>query len=229
MDIEDFKNSLDQLPQNMQEVVTILASSSTAINISQISETLSALTNEILNLVTDNNLKNLTTVVETIAAQLSIIVESPWTNIPVDSIVSIPVETIESIQSTITHLDEGQQTTCQEFIQSHAQEFQKRKMTLPDALALLTLLVTIFFGILQLLPDQQLEKIIEQNDTRIAQNEVIIQNQTELESVLYDLGNGIHLLTDVVDSIRDGNEDIDDFSKIQSHTDSDDTKQQNTD
>lgn len=76
MDIEDFKNSLDQLPQNMQEVVTILASSSTAINISQISETLSALTNEILNLVTDNNLKNLTTVVETIAAQLSIIVES---------------------------------------------------------------------------------------------------------------------------------------------------------
>ena len=74
MDIEDFKNSLDQLPQNMQEVVTILASSSTAINISQISETLSALTNEILNLVTDNNLKNLTTVVETIAAQLSIIV-----------------------------------------------------------------------------------------------------------------------------------------------------------
>ena len=94
----------------MQEVVTILASSSTAINISQISETLSALTNEILNLVTDNNLKNLTTVVETIAAQLSIIVESPWTNIPVDSIVSIPVETIESIQSTITHLDEGQQT-----------------------------------------------------------------------------------------------------------------------
>lgn len=102
-------------------------------------------------------------------------------------------------------------------------------MTLPDALALLTLLVTIFFGILQLLPDQQLEKIIEQNDTRIAQNEIIIQNQTELESVLYDLGNGIHLLTDVVDSIRDGNEDIDDFSKIQSHTDSDDTKQQNTD
>ena len=101
MDIEDFKNSLDQLPQNMQEVVTILASSSTAINISQISETLSALTNEILNLVTDNNLKNLTTVVETIAAQLSIIVESPWTNIPVDSIVSTGIETIRSEECSV--------------------------------------------------------------------------------------------------------------------------------
>lgn len=229
MDLDDFKNSLSQLSQNAQEAIAILASSNTAINISQISDTLSVFSNEILNLVTDSSLKNLTAVVETIAAQLSMIVESPWTNIPADSIVAIPEETIESIQSTITHLDEEQQTTCQKFIQSHAQEFQKRKMALPDALALLALLVTIFFGILQLLPDQQLEEIIEQNDTLIAQNEIIIQNQTELESVLHDLGNGIHLLADVVDSICDGNEDIDDFSKIQGHADSDDTKQQNTD
>lgn len=229
MDIDEFKESLNRLAQVAQESMKILVSASTAVNTDQISDTLSALADGISGILPDNNLQNFSAALDILVTQLTAIYGTPLANVPSDPVVTIPEETIASIQSALPCLEEEGQTTCREFIQSHSLEIDKRELTLSNAIALIGLFLTIIFGILQMLPDKQLDEIIEQGDTLIAQNEIIIQQQAELVSILHDLENGLHLLTDVVDSIRDENEDIDDFPEIQGYANPDNTQQQNAD
>jgi hypothetical protein len=82
----------------------------------------------------------------------------------------------------------------------------KRKLTLSDALAILSLLVTILFGIISSVPDKQMERIIAQNEIIIEQQEELIQLQEEdkdLLDTLNTLSDSINLLSDEIELLRE--------------------------
>ena len=230
METNSYNNSLAEFAKAMQKALA----SSPRLMVDNISDALSVLSDAISGAVTDESIQNITATIEVLAARISELTNTPIVNSNSDPIVPIPEETIASIQSAIPYLEEDRQATCQEFIQSYNLKDPKKKLTWSEAVELLSVLFALFSLIIQLLPNPQLDKIIEQNNTLIAQNEIIIQNQTnnnsdELESVLYGLSNGIHLLADEINSLRDVAEDYGNFSEIQGYDDADDTQQQNTD
>lgn len=228
MELDRTKDFLDQLIEVLQDATAILASS-VAVDYDQVLETLSTLSGSISSIVTTESTQNLSTVMEILTTKIRESTDGLLEDFHTDLSVTCPEKVTKSLQAAIPYLGTEEQDECEEIIQAYSFVPCGKKLSISDAIALLALIISIFSFILQLLPDQQLDKLIEQGDALIAQNEVIIQRQTELEGVLYELGDGIHLLADEIDSIRDGNEDIDDFSKIQGHTDSNDTKQQNAD
>lgn len=82
----------------------------------------------------------------------------------------------------------------------------KHKLTLSDAVAILSLLVTIFFGIVSSMPDEQAERIITQNEIIIEQQKEIVQLQkedTELLNTLKSLSDNINLLSDEIELLRE--------------------------
>jgi hypothetical protein len=81
-----------------------------------------------------------------------------------------------------------------------------RKLTLSDALAILSLLVTILFGILSSTPDEQMDRIIAQNERIIEQQAELIQLQKEdkaLLDTLDSLSDSINLLSDEIELLRE--------------------------
>lgn len=83
-------------------------------------------------------------------------------------------------------------------------EFQDKKLSTSDLLSLLSLLVTIFFGILSTFPNEQLDRISEKEDTLIAQQEQIIelqQENQELRNTLEDLADAINGLSERLEDL----------------------------
>ncbi len=79
-------------------------------------------------------------------------------------------------------------------------------MTLSEILAIISLLVTIYFGIVSSRPSEQLERIIEQNAIMTEQQAKIIeltQEDQHLRDTLDSLSNSIDLLNDELDLLRD--------------------------
>lgn len=98
------------------------------------------------------------------------------------------------------------------------------RLTLSDVLAILSLLVTIFFGIVSSTPDEQMERIIAQNDTIIEQQAELIQLQKEDEELLNTLNalsDSINLLSDEVELLR---EELEGSENIENHSDQPDTE-----
>ena len=81
---------------------------------------------------------------------------------------------------------------------------QPRRLTLSELIALLSLLASLIIGVLQQLPDKQLEKLSEQNEIVIAQNdEAACQRQhlAEQNEVLIEQGSKeLELLQQLVDA-----------------------------
>lgn len=99
-----------------------------------------------------------------------------------------------------------------------------RKLTLSDVLTILSLLVTIFFGIISSAPDEQMERIIAQNECIIEQQEELIQLQKEdkeLLNTLNALSDSINLLSDEVELLR---EDLESSGNLRNSPDHPDTE-----
>lgn len=144
-------------------------------------------------------------------------------------LVDIPYQSIiDSLEATLPFIPEEQEQECRhQVLPELKNENQKteRKIifTLDTAIALLGLLLTIYFGITSQLTNKQLDRLIEQNDTIIAQNQIIIQQQAEmlekdredekLEAIC-NLTAAICELNDNINSAREGFEDVRDSSDL---------------
>jgi hypothetical protein len=95
---------------------------------------------------------------------------------------------------------------CDELPLPSLDEGSKRRLTLSEILAIISLLVTIYFGIVSSRPSEQLERIIEQNAIMTEQQAKIIeltQEDQHLRDTLDSLSNSIDLLNDELDLLRD--------------------------
>lgn len=170
---------------------------------------------------------------------------------PLDAYISIQEETLDAIRKMesfvpeeqreefreIVASTENQKESKQEFL-SHLKVDSKKHLTFSDTIALLNILLVIFFGIIQSMPSKQMERMIEQGDIQIAQNETIIQNQERileqgadetLPETLNVLKDSIHLLIDEIEFLRDELKSSNEVVDRAGQSDSKDGKQQNID
>lgn len=154
---------------------------------------------------------------------------SPLDGQPYQSLIDSLVITLNQVEPYLPPEDKEQ---CEAIIKPAIEEKSRPHLTLSDALAILSLLITIFFGIVASMPDEQTERIIAQNEIIIDQHNEIIRLQEEdkaLLDTLNSLSNSINLLTDEVELLREELENSNDFFNSPSQTNVEDTQQQNCD
>lgn len=122
----------------------------------------------------------------------------------------LPDELVEQISSAVKVanplIPAEQQSQFQTEILPRVKECRSKKLSISDILALISLLFTVYFGIIASLPDEQLERISNQTEVIIEQQEEIIelnQKDLELQEALNALTGSINLLTDEVQALRD--------------------------
>lgn len=141
---------------------------------------------------------------------------------------------LDSLSDTVTqiepYLPPEKKAECENVILPKLKH-KSPKLTLSDALSILSLLVAIFFGIIASMPDEQTEQIIAQNEIIIDQQEEIIRLQKEddaLLNALDSLTNSINLLSDEIELLREESESTDDSYTVQSQADPTDSQHQNS-
>lgn len=119
----------------------------------------------------------------------------------------------ESIEQALPYIaDEDISRTCTETVIPELQAVHRPKLSLATALALLSLLFQIFFSVVQLLPDKQLDEIISNQAESIAESR---EERNELMDAVYSLRDSIDVLTDEVNILREQIDDPDDLSDPQ--------------
>lgn len=143
---------------------------------------------------------------------------------------------LESLRNALTlaelYLPPEEKEQYETIIKPKLEEKSSSRLTLSDILSLLSLLVTIFFGIISSMSDEQAERIIAQNEVIIEQNNEIIQLKKEDEALLDaldSLSDSINLLTDEVKSLREELESSNDPSDGSGQPDTENTQQQDCD
>lgn len=140
------------------------------------------------------------------------------------SCITIPYTTYEAIESALQYElpDEIPNKDLEtHIILDQVAENPQKRLTLSEAIALLSLLVSIFFGILQLLPDEQLEVIADQSKLQTEQTE-------ELVNSLNNIGNGIYLLTEEIDALREEVEDLNNLLELSDKENAETPQEQNS-
>lgn len=145
---------------------------------------------------------------------------------------SLASQVMRSIEYAIPYMDSDQQEEYAEDVLPKLQDCQDKKLTLSDILTIISLLVTIYFGIISSLPDEQLDRISQQNEIIIEQQEELIElkkEDAELRETLDALTDSINLLTDEVESLRNEIENLDDAPELDRQSDAEESEQQNDD
>lgn len=109
---------------------------------------------------------------------------------------------------------------------------RKHRLSFSDIITLISILLTIYTSIISSRPNDQLDRIIAQNNMIISQQEELIslnQEDLELMETLDTLRDSINLLTDEVELLREELESSDDLSDCEDLSDLSDSKQQDTD
>lgn len=117
---------------------------------------------------------------------------------------------LDSLAGTLTQIDPylppEEKEQCETIILPKLQQKNRARLTLSDALSILSLLLTILFGVISALPDEQTERIIAQNEIIIEQQAELIQLEKEDEDLLYTLDcltESINLLNEEVELLRE--------------------------
>lgn len=154
-----------------------------------------------------------------------------WVNIANSDFISSSViaKALEAVENAAPYYEQAEK---EDPLPSLPEEAKTKKSwwTFDRVFALLSLLVTIYFGILQSLPDDQLEEIIKQNEeiieTQQAEIEAVQDSNQELREILQDLSESIADLAEELDTIReqadavgDAVESADDIPDSESHPD----------
>lgn len=136
----------------------------------------------------------------------------------------IPVqdEISESAKVALQYVKEEETDSHTQDVLTKIAEKSEKQITLADAIAILGLLVTILFGILQQLPNKQLETIVDQNNIQIAQSD-------ELLDSLNEIANGINILAEKVDALREQSDNSDDPPKIDEELNPENAQEQEND
>lgn len=116
-----------------------------------------------------------------------------------------------------------------EKIQATVEEAPKKQLTLSDLFALLTLLVSIYAAIIATKPNEQLEHIIQQDQIIIEQQTELAPDDKALYNALHSLTESINLLSDEVQLLREQLESLDDPPRGPVQTDDRNCQQQNSD
>lgn len=89
-----------------------------------------------------------------------------------------------------------------------------KEFTLDRIFTVISILIALYSAIVQSLPNEQLDRLIAQNDIIISQQAELIelnQEDQELHEVLTDLKDSINSLTDEVNALRDEIENLNDL------------------
>lgn len=137
---------------------------------------------------------------------------------------------VTSLETALPYMDLNQREEYQEEVIPKLEKAHQNKLTLNDILAIISLLVSIYFGIVSSLPDEQLDRISRQNEIIIEQQAELIElekEDAELRDTLNALADSINLLSDEVESLRNEIENVDDASELDGHSDTENGQQQN--
>ena len=135
-----------------------------------------------------------------------------------DSLLTIQESLIRAISIARPYMNQGQIEKAESIVpdifedsppQPDKPQKTPQHASIGTLIALLNLLFAIIFGIISLLPDDQLEQITEQNAVIIEQNQEMISQQEEKLIVLRQL---LETAQDVRDTINALDQDIDNIS-----------------
>lgn len=134
----------------------------------------------------------------------------------------------ETLSRVEPYLPSEEQEKCETIIKPQLKEKTHTRLTLSDALSILSILLSVLFFVLGSMPDDQAERIIQQQDKIIANQEAEIAQLREEDQALLDtldsLSDSINLLANEVELLRDELEDSDGFPNSPSQTDPGDPK-----
>lgn len=146
-------------------------------------------------------------------------------------------ELLGSLADTLTqvepYLPQEEKERCESVIRPKLSEKSRTRLTLSDALSILSILLSILFFVLGSMPDDQAERIIQQQDEIIANQEAEIAQLREEDQALLDaldsLSGSINLLTDEIELLRDELGDPDDLPNSPSQANPGDPQQDDSD
>lgn len=134
-------------------------------------------------------------------------------DLPYQSLLNSLADTIAQVEP---YLPQEEREKCERVIRPKLSKESRTRLTLSDALSILSILLSILFFMLGSMPDDQAERIIQQQDKIIANQEAEIAHLREEDQALLDaldsLSDSINLLTDEIELLRDKIEASDDPS-----------------
>lgn len=116
------------------------------------------------------------------------------------------------LRSAMPYMSESNRVECEEVVLPQLGEQGPKKLSFEIILAIISLLLTALSTVITLIPDNRLDKIIEQNDLIIEQNEQIIRFQADqirhsdadgIERLAYDIADTIRYLSDEVNALTE--------------------------
>lgn len=136
---------------------------------------------------------------------------------------------INTLARVEPYLPPEKKEECEKVILPKLSKEPKTKLTLGEILAILSLLVSILFGIIASRPSDQLERLIEQNEIIIAQqqNEIAQLNEEDkkLLNALESLTDSINLLSEEAELLRNKLEGSENTSDGQPLPDTEDSQE----
>ena len=150
----------------------------------------------------------------------SIILESDESPIPAEK--SAKLESVfSSIEEVIPYLEPEKQEESREIISSSVNKINENKLNRNDIYCILSLIISIYFGLMSIIPDEHQEEIVKQNEVIIQQQAKIIdelqtinQNSGLLEESLEFLIEKYHQMENEIDIL---NEKAKNFDNEKSH------------
>lgn len=123
---------------------------------------------------------------------------------------------VAALNQAEPYLPPEEKEQCETVIKPRLERRSRTRLTLGDALTILNLLLTIFFFVLGTMPDDQAERIIQQQNKIIANQEAEITQLREDDQALLDtlesLSNNINLLAEKIELRQHELGDINDLA-----------------
>lgn len=134
-------------------------------------------------------------------------------NLPYRSLMSSLSDTLEQVEP---YLPPEEVDRCETVVKPQLEDNSRMHLTLSDTLSILSILLSILFFVLGSMPDDQAERIIQQQNKIIANQEAKIAQLRKEDQALLDtldsLSDSINLLTDEIELLQDKLEDSDNLS-----------------
>lgn len=132
-------------------------------------------------------------------------------NLPYRSLLNSLSDTLEQVEP---YLPPEEVDRCETVVKPQLEDNSRMHLTLSDALSILSILLSILFFVLGSMPDDQTERIIQQQEAIIANQEAEIAQLRKEDRALLDtldsLSDSINLLTNEIELLRDEIKDADD-------------------
>lgn len=107
---------------------------------------------------------------------------------------------IERLVNTVEwHIPESQKEAYREAVDNRFTEAKKNNLTLSDIISLISLIISFCFQLADSFPDEQMQKIIDQNDIIISQKQEELRLNQERNAMLQIIADSIENISDLID------------------------------